>query len=216
MVTIDEISLAAEPERWRQLGFRVEGDRLELGTVVLVLAGAQAGRGILGWSLRGATAQALDGLVAERSETAERAAAPEHPNGVCALDHLVAMSPALDRTVEALRAAGLDLRRVREEPTPAGAPRQAFFRLGEVILEVVQEPPEAVQRGGGAERQARLWGLAMVAADLERTVRSLGELCGAIRDAVQPGRRIATLRGEADLGVPVALMSPVPAPAVRA
>ena len=37
----------------------------------------------------------------------------------------------LDRSVRALQAAGLDLRRVREQPTPAGAPRQAFFRLGE-------------------------------------------------------------------------------------
>ena len=39
-----------------------------------------------------------------------------------------------------LRAAGFDLRRLREGPTPGGSPRQAFFRLGEVILEVVQAP----------------------------------------------------------------------------
>jgi uncharacterized glyoxalase superfamily protein PhnB len=48
---------------------------------------------------------------------------------VVAIDHVVAMSPALDRTVRALQAAGLELRRIREQPTPAGAPRQAFFRL---------------------------------------------------------------------------------------
>jgi hypothetical protein len=33
-------------------------------------------------------------------------------------------------------------------------------------------------------------------------------LLGDIRDAVQPGRRIATVRREAGLGVPVALMTP--------
>jgi len=54
---------------------------------------------------------------------------------------VVAISSDLDRTVAALQAAGLDLRRIREEPTPAGAPRQAFFRLGAVILEVVQSRP---------------------------------------------------------------------------
>jgi uncharacterized glyoxalase superfamily protein PhnB len=57
------------------------------------------------------------------------AAAPAHPIWVVAIDHVVAMSPALDRTVRALQAAGLELRRIREQPTPAGAPRQAFFRL---------------------------------------------------------------------------------------
>ncbi len=103
--------------------------------------------------------------------------------------------------------AGLDLRRIREEPTPAGAPRQAFFRLGPVILEVVQEPPEAIERGG-ADRPAFFWGLAFVAADLERTVARLGDDVSEIRDAIQPGRRIATLRRSAGLSVPVALMSP--------
>jgi hypothetical protein len=109
--------------------------------------------------------------------------------------------------VAALRGAGLDLRRVREEPTPAGAPRQAFFRLGSVILEVVQAPEEAIERTGG-DRPAFFWGLAFIAPDLEATVASLGDRVSEIRDAVQPGRRIATLRRSAGLGVPVALMTP--------
>src|SRR6185312_374388 len=92
--------------------------------------------------------------------------APPHPNGITGLDHVVAITPALERTVAALQAAGLDLRRIREEPTPAGAPRQAFFRLGPVILEVVQEPDEVVERDGG-DRAAFFWGLAFVAPDIE-------------------------------------------------
>jgi hypothetical protein len=127
---------------------------------------------------------------------------------VSALDHVVAITPDLDRTVAALRAAGLDLRRIREEPTPAGAPKQAFFRLGEAILEVVQEPPEAIQKGGGRERPAFFWGLALLAPDLEATASYLGDRVSEVRDAVQPGRRIATLRRSAGLALPVALITP--------
>ncbi len=148
----------------------------------------------------------LDGLRTTSSERPPPVDRPAHPNGVTALDHVVAISPDLDRTVVALERAGLDLRRVREEPTPAGAPRQAFFRLGEAILEVVQEPAEATERAGG-DRPAFFWGLAFIAPDLDATVASLGEHVGEARDAVQPGRRIATLRRSAGLGLPVALMT---------
>jgi hypothetical protein len=127
---------------------------------------------------------------------------------VTAIDHIVVMTPALDRSVEALRGGGLDLRRLREEPTPAGAPRQAFFRLGGEILEVVQEPEHVVAgRENGALGPARFWGLALRAGDLERAVAAFGEHAGPIRAAVQPGRRIATIRRSAGLGVPLALMS---------
>jgi hypothetical protein len=124
-----------------------------------------------------------------------------------AIDHVVAISPAFERSVAALQAAGLDLRRVREEPTPAGAPRQAFFRLGREILELVEEPEGLVRREGGAERPARFWGLALLVEDLERTAEQLGPRAGEIRSAVQEGRRILTLRRSAGLAIPVALMS---------
>jgi catechol 2,3-dioxygenase-like lactoylglutathione lyase family enzyme len=126
------------------------------------------------------------------------------------IDHVVAMTPVLDRTVEALRAAGLSLRRIREQPTPAGAPRQAFFRLGPTILEVVQEPDEVVERDGGPDRPARFWGLALIVDDIERAVARLGANASPVRPAVQPGRRIAALRRSAGLTVPLALMTPAP------
>jgi len=149
----------------------------------------------------------LDGLSTTRSDRRPPGERLAHSNGVTALDHVVAITPALDRTVAVLRGAGLDLRRIREEPTPAGASRQAFFRLGATILEVVQEPPEAVERAGG-DRPAFFWGLAFAAADLDATVAGLGDRVGEIRPAVQPGRRIATVRKEAGLGLPVAFMTP--------
>jgi hypothetical protein len=209
-VTIDELVLADEPERWSALGFELDDDCVQLGTVRLRLAGESAGRGIVGWSLRGISSTELDGLATSRSDSAERAPAPEQPNGVLAVDHVVVMSPALDRSVAALQAAGLDLRRIREEPTPAGAPRQAFFRLGEEILEVVQVPEQALERSGGPDGPARLWGLALLAPELDHTVAALAEHAGEPREAVQAGRRIATIKRSAGLAVPVALISAKP------
>jgi hypothetical protein len=202
--------VACPPEPWLEAGFEVETDTLEVGSVRVRLAGGGAGRGIVACTMRSLAAEAPDGLPLSRSEAPARPARTRrHPNGAHALDHLVAFSPNLERTVSALQEAGLALRRVREEPTPAGAPRQAFFRLAEVILEVVERPP-----GSREERDpdapARFWGLAFVAQDLEVCAAYLGDRLGEPRDAVQPGRRIATLRREAGLGVPVAFMTPPP------
>lgn len=207
-VILDELTVADAPDAWRGCGFAIEGNTCVLGEVWIRFAPAEGKRGLTGWSLRGADSLELDGLPTVASDAPAPDAASEHPNGVVAIDHVVAISSDLDRTVAALQAAGLDLRRMREEPTPAGAPRQAFFRLGPTILEVVQEPPEVTEKKGG-DRPAFFWGLAFVAPDLERTVAYLGEdRVSEIRPAVQPGRRIATLRRGAGLSVPVALMSP--------
>jgi len=206
--TLDELTVADDPEAWAELGFAIEGDACVVGGVRIRLVGPDAGRGIAGWSLRDAESTELDGLPTAHSDRPPPDQRPAHPNGVAALDHVVAISPALDRTIAALEKAALDLRRIREEPTPAGAPRQAFFRLGATILEVVQEPPEAIERGGGADRPAFFWGLAFVAPDLDTTVAGLGDRVSEIRAAVQPGRRIASLRRGAGLSVPVALITP--------
>ncbi len=220
-VTIEQLTIADEPATWAALGFAVDGDLCRVGGVPLRLAGRDAGRGIVGWTLRGAASDELDGLPttlasADASAAAAKAspaafgdasASSPHPNGIGGFDHVVAIAPALERTVAALRAAGLDLRRTREEPTPAGAPRQAFFRLGAAILEVVQVPDEAIERSGGPDGPAFFWGLAFTSADLDATVAHLGDHAGEIRAAIQPGRRIATLGRSAGLAVPVALMS---------
>lgn len=206
-VTVDELRVGDAPESWAALGFAVDGDTCAVGDVRIRLAGTEAGKGLVGWSLRDFEDTDLDGLATALSDRPPPVEHPAHPNGITAIDHVVAISSDLDRTVTALGEAGLDLRRVREEPTPAGAPRQAFFRLGAVILEVVQAPEEAIERTGG-DRPAFFWGLALVAPDLDATVASLGDGAGEIRPAVQPGRRIATLRRSAGLSVPIALMTP--------
>ncbi len=209
--TIDQLLIADAPERWAELGFAISNGCCELGEVRMRFLGGDApGRGIVGWSLRDVGSTELDGLptsLSEQSWPSDARSRPAHPNGVVAIDHVVAMSPSLDRSVKALEDAGLQLRRIREQPTPAGAPRQAFFRLGAEILELVQEPYDLVEREGGRDRPARFWGLAMRVDDLDRTVELLGPHASPIRPAVQAGRRIATLRRSAGLTVALALMS---------
>ena len=117
------------------------------------------------------------------------------------------MSPDLDRTAATLREAGFDFRRLREGETPGGSTRQAFFRMGEVILELV-EAPEGTKIRANPDGPARLWGLAFLVEDMDLTAAVLGDLLGTPRDAVQQGRRIATLRPDAGLGPAVAFMTP--------
>jgi hypothetical protein len=208
--TIDEILIADEPARWSALGFQVREGLCTIGSVHLRFTGDSTRQGIVGWTLREILSTELDGLSTKRSRSPmpDPVQAPPHPNGIVALDHVVVMSPTLDRTVSALQDAGLDLRRIREQPTPAGAPRQAFFRLGTEILEIVQIPETALERAGGADAPARFWGLAALTENLERTVEHMDGKVSPIRAAVQPSRRIATLKREAGLTVPLALMSP--------
>jgi Glyoxalase/Bleomycin resistance protein/Dioxygenase superfamily len=206
--TIDELVIADSPGPWREAGFDVGLDRCLVGSVRLRFTGPGERRGIVEWSIRDAASLELDGLPTLASE-APPAAGAAHPNGAVSIDHVVVMSPDLDRTVEALRAAGLDFRRLREGETPGGSVRQAFFRMGEVILEVVQAP-EGTKLATDASGPARLWGISFLVPDMEATAASLGDLLGTPREAVQPGRRIATLHREAGLGPAVAFMTPGP------
>jgi hypothetical protein len=123
-----------------------------------------------------------------------------HPVGVTQIDHLVVLTSELDRTTGALGQVGVERRRVREVETDDGPLRQGFFRLGQVILEVVEHAH--VEAG-----PARFWGITFAVEDLDAAAAMLGDRLGSIRDAVQPGRRIATIRREAELGLPVALIS---------
>ena len=167
------------------------------------------GRGIAAWSLRDLASDELDGLPTTLSDSPPPPPAPPHPNGAISIDHVVAFTPDLERTLDSLRGAGLDFRRLREGPTPGGSERQGFFRVGEALLEVI-EAPEGSRIRSDPAAPARLWGLAFLVESLETPARVLGERLGEPRDAVQPGRRIATVRGEAGLGAAVAFMTPGP------
>lgn len=204
--TLDELHIAAAPDTWEAAGFDVRDGVVEVGSVRLRLDGNGDRRGITSWSVRDAGSLELDGLETTASDTVP-AAGGVHPNGAVAIDHVVVISPDLDRTSQVLRDAGFDLRRVREGDTPGGSRRQAFFRMSEVILEVVQAP-EGTKLAADPDGPARLWGIAFLVEDLGTPAAVLGDTLSEPRDAVQPGRRIASVASAAGLGPAIAFMTP--------
>ncbi len=201
-VTIDEFEVADPPDAWIRAGFTVDSDAVcRVGGARIRLV--ERGSGITAWSLRGLPPAVglVDGIPTKDSATAPARPAT-HPNGVTAIDHVVVMSPDLDRTVAALAAIGVAPRRERDGELGGRRIRQVFFRFGEVIVEVVGSPETA---GVGP---STLWGITYVVADVDATALFFGDRIGPVKDAVQPGRRIATLRHR-DLGMssPTAVIS---------
>ena len=199
---LEELVVSGDAEPWSGLGFSAGPAGFQVGSVRVCLD-PEADGGIVAWSLRGVSASELDGLPTTPPADARLGPAAEHPNGALSIDHVVVTTPEMERTLEALAGAGLRLRRRRQAGTPEAPVHQAFFRVGEVVLEVVQHP--RLEPG-----PARFWGMVFTVADIEACAAALGERLGEVRDAVQPGRRIATVRREAGLPLPVALMSPEP------
>ena len=114
------------------------------------------------------------------------------------IDHVVVMTNNLERTCEAVTGVtGCPLKRVRE----VGEIRQGFHRVGEggVILEVVERADVS---------RTSLWGLVIATPSFDDLVQAAGDLVSEPKDAVQPGRRISTVKAKAGLGIPVALMTP--------
>ena len=200
-VSVDAFEVADPADAWTRAGFSVDSDSVcRIGGVRIRLVGrSETGTGIVGWSLRGLppdpSLDDLDGVPTTRSD-AVVATPAEHANGVTAIDHVVLMSPDLDRTVEALAAVGVEPRRQRDAELGGRPIRQIFFRLGEVIVEVVGSPDTA------GEGPSTLWGLTYVVADIDATASFFGDRTAPVKDAVQPGRRITTLRHH-ELGMSV-------------
>jgi hypothetical protein len=212
--TIDEIVVGDPPDAWEAAGFTVDPDGVcRVGTVRVRLVGRDRGKRILDWSMRGATEGSLDGGAVDgiptRASTAPAAEPADHPNGSIGIDHVVLFTPDGGRTTSALESVGFKALRVRDTDTYGAPMRQTFFRAGEVIVELIgpQEPPA----DASADGPAGFFGLALTVDDLDAAVGRLGAALGPPKDAVQPGRRIATLRHR-DLGISVAiaLMTPEP------
>lgn len=220
MAVLAALAVGQAASCWEALGFAIEEGGIadgicRVGTVEVTFdppVDGGAGRGVVGWSLAAvdltgadlpAGGAAVDGLPTRFTDPAAPGCPPgRHPNGVTGIDHVVVATPDLERTVGALGALGIFERRRRDAGRPGGrAMTQVFFRLGEVILELVGSPDAA---GDGP---ARFYGLAFNVADLEDTVAFLGDRLRPVRAAVQPGRFIATLDRAAGSSVDMAFMS---------
>jgi len=218
------LTIVGDPARWRSIGLTVTDEGLIplMGTSLRLLTpasgeldGAAAERsegsaasgsspdGIVGWALSdapGAPPESVDGLATEYVASADPVFAA-HDLGASGLDHVVVLTADLQRTSEAIAVAtGCELKRIRE----VGEMRQGFHRIGRggLIVELVERPDVP-------EGPATFWGLVLNVDDLDAACALLGpDRVSAPKDAVQPGRRIATLRASVGLGLPVALMTP--------
>lgn len=188
---------------WRALGFTLVGDAIPLANGAIRVGAGGAALAVAGPEVGGP--EPVPGTVEGIPIRIGDPVAPvDHRNGAVELDHVVIMTDSLQRTSESVDASlGLEQRRIRETPTV----RQAFHRFADddrepgvrgCIIEVVESPGVA---------EVSLWGVVVIVDDLEAAVDAAGGLVGAPRDAVQPGRRIATVSRAAGLPLAVALMS---------
>jgi hypothetical protein len=213
---VEWLTVSGDPELWRSLGLTVlDNGMIPLfGTslrIVSPASGAQGSdnpeTGIVSWALSGIPAPGppesavllIDGLPTEAVEEAPPVFA-SHELAASALDHVVVLTPDLERTCAAIaEATGCELKRIRE----VGSMRQGFHRIGRggLIVELVERPDIP-------EGDADFWGLVIIVDDLDQAFSQLGpDRISAPKDAVQPGRQIATICGEVGLGLPVALMT---------
>ena len=196
------LTVGDRPEAWRAIGFDVDDDRITVGGVTVELVGDGGDRGLLAWSLDPAAGGDVDGLAHRHAPDAMQERT--HRNGVTAVDHVVVGTPRLERTLQALAAVELHPRRV-VDGLRGGDRAYAFLLLGTCVLEVIGPRDHDA---GRTPAPARFMGLAFVADGLD-AVTALDGVAGAPRDAIQPGRRIVTLRTtEHDVSVPVAVLTP--------
>jgi len=194
---IASLIIADPPGLWNELGFRTDDGACWISDIRHELGAT--GEGVVAWSLRG-----IDDISDLPSVDRDKFAAsptPVHPNGVIALDHVVVLTPDLGRTIGAFESAGLELRRMREAGTSDRPTTQAFFKMAQTIVEVVGSPT------GSGSGKARFFGLAFTVSDLDATAAFMGERLRPARNAVQTGRRIATLDRSVGSTVPLAFMS---------
>lgn len=198
-VRVAALMIGGKPDEWRGLGFEVSDSGVAmLGPVRIELSDAVQAGTIGRWALEGEDVPgSIDGL---QTLAAERGGPDaEHPNGATRIDHLVVLTPSLERTQAAFAQLDVECRRVREA---GGGVRQGFFLVDDLLVEAVEGA------GPEAEGPARFWGITVEVADIDRTAELLGDRVGRVKEAVQPGRRIATVRAEASGGLPLALITP--------
>jgi len=200
------LEVVSPVEPWQAIGLHIVDGRTTVGGIELRFrqpVGGEAVR-IDRWVLADCPQQVtdIDGLATVHADPDESGSSIEgalNPLGAARFDHLVVMTSSLERTCGAIEAAtGEPLKRIRE----AGPIRQGFHRLGGLIIGVVESDRVTAPT-------ASFWGFVLIVDDLDAVYARLGDdLVSAPKAAVQPGRMIASFRGAAGLGLPIALMTP--------
>lgn len=127
---------------------------------------------------------------------------PNFKLSVAGVDHVVVLADDVRATCAEIAAqSGSPLKRVKEGDRGV----QGFHRFGSVILEVVERKLVDPSQAAGIPLY---WGFVITVQNLDEAVAHLGpDVIGAPKQAVQPGRLIATVRSGAGLGVPLAMMN---------
>ena len=123
--------------------------------------------------------------------------------GATHIDHIVISSNNSGATAQAF-ADNLGIEIKRKMIRPGTAAQLAFAKLQEVVLEFAGPP----QVNPDEEVKARLWGMVLAVEDIEAAVadlRAKGYTVGDPSKAVQPGAKIATVKGGTS-GVPFAVI----------
>lgn len=216
---IGELRVACPIGAWARLGFTPASDdhlclpdfavRFVAGAEGVPMEARENASAVRGWSLvdvdmgpgTAPRQLVLDGIDTWVIPEPTCTSPSESSLSVIGVDHVVVMTGDLERTCAAVTAVtGAELKRVRDAGRGV---RQGFHRLGSVILEVVERPDLETSTS------ASIWGLVLTVADLDAAVAWLGpDAVSQPRQAVQSGRRIATIATEVGLGMAVALMSP--------
>lgn len=206
---LGQLGVSGSPDAFRAVGFNISPNGL-----LAVLNGAIAFSGVgqehqfLGIGAVGPmipTGVTLDGISVLNSEVVPPV---DHPNGVYELDHIVVLTPDIDRTSHHTQAV-LGLRQLGSRE--ADGQRQIFHRFADVA-----HPGGDVSKGCLVElvqtnrvTSARLWGVVFNTYDLAAMAQRCGGLLGEPHEAVQPERQIAVFAPGAALGIQVAVMTPV-------
>ncbi len=219
---LNGLQFSDEAGAWKNAGFVTSTNyepttsSIRLGSVTIELTGT--GDGKVAWGFDPPPERTLDGLALTATTAPRASPVPRSPglesdvpgtvvhlNGITGIDHVVVATGDADRTTEAFERAGLELRRERATAMGDSPMLQRFFWAGDVIIELVA-PAEP---DGGT---ASIWGIACTSPDLDATLAWLGpDRCTPARDAVQAGRRIASLRTRSlGIGTRIAVMSPHP------
>ncbi len=212
--TIDEIDARRRACALGGAWLRVSAGRCQLRRRARALRwrfspGTQARVGIVGWSLRDLASTELDGLPTTVRSEAPAAGRPG-PAQRCGRDRSRRRGLTGSRSQRrgACRPPASTCAACASSRRPRARRARRSSASGGEILELVQEPEEVIARAGGAGAGRRAsgasrWSWRTSSALREASRRTLGE----VRPAVQPGRRIATVRRSAGLAVPLALMS---------
>ena len=189
------------PEAWERAGFACGDEGFMAGEVEIRLDPAATEGSICFEGAPGHRPPGADGAGAASPPGPVSLELPaHHPNGVTGVDHVVVSTPDPGRTRSALEEEGLACRRVRRTTVAGREVEQGFHPAGSCLIEVVG--PD----GRGVGEPAAVWGVTFVTPDLDGLAARSPRAVASIRDAVQPGRRIATAIPDAGLPMPVAFM----------